>query len=192
MDIDWEVEIGGDAPVIDVDWPGFIDLRSHPERIDEITEAATCAPLKDLLVELNSSDSPVWTSKCDRWEPDTGSIACYIDLLPREPNQFAVWTDAENFCRAVVERMMRKAGQLPGDMRRAIWASSETDEDTSVTLVVRQAAGHTNHKFAITAYLSAENSSLAEAVSSLQSAMTCLSNAILAQAIHESSDSKLK
>jgi hypothetical protein len=33
LEADWEFEVGGDAPVIDALWPGFVDLRlpSRPE-----------------------------------------------------------------------------------------------------------------------------------------------------------------
>ena len=27
MEADWEVEVGGGAPVIEAFWPGFVDLR---------------------------------------------------------------------------------------------------------------------------------------------------------------------
>ena len=54
MEADWEVEIGGDAPVIDAQWPGLVDLRANPERVCEIAEASAFPPLADLLLALNS------------------------------------------------------------------------------------------------------------------------------------------
>jgi hypothetical protein len=98
MEADWEVEIGGDAPVIQVRWSGFIDLRLSPERAPQLPEAAQLPALADTLIRLNASSSPVWTSKCDVWHPDTFDpdeldappgerncfVACYIDLLPRD------------------------------------------------------------------------------------------------------------
>ena len=82
MDVDWEVEIGGDAPIIETQWPGLIDLRTHPKRVKEISETIIFPPLEDLLLALNSEGSPVWTSKCDVWEPTSESLACYIDTIP--------------------------------------------------------------------------------------------------------------
>ena len=38
MEADWEVELGGDAPIIDAFWPGFIDLQKLPNRVSEIAE----------------------------------------------------------------------------------------------------------------------------------------------------------
>ena len=40
MEADYEVEAGGEAPVIEALWPGFVDLRLQPERIGEIQEVA--------------------------------------------------------------------------------------------------------------------------------------------------------
>ena len=40
MEADWEVEIGGDAPVIDACWEGFVDLRRAPERAGAVAGSA--------------------------------------------------------------------------------------------------------------------------------------------------------
>ena len=37
MEADWEFEVGGDAPVIDACWPGFVDLRRIPGAAREST-----------------------------------------------------------------------------------------------------------------------------------------------------------
>jgi hypothetical protein len=39
MEADWSVEIGAGLPVIDADWPGFVDLRRDIRSIDSIPEA---------------------------------------------------------------------------------------------------------------------------------------------------------
>jgi hypothetical protein len=96
MEADWEIELGGDAPVIDAHWPGFTDLRRFPERAAAFQETVEIPALAAILVRLNSSSSPVWTCKCDVWwvesfdpseldavaEAPLYAIACYIDLLP--------------------------------------------------------------------------------------------------------------
>jgi hypothetical protein len=118
MEADWEVEIGGPAPIIDAHWTGFIDLSQAPDRARQMPEAALLPSLPDVLLHLNASTSPVWTSKCDVWHPDAfdpdeldafpgsgdAAIACYIDLLPRgqrwpEPAQ------AVSVCKAVCARL---------------------------------------------------------------------------------------
>jgi len=112
MEADWEVEIGGDAPVIDACWDGFVDLRFNPrmdsslppdtyrKRAHGLAESANLPGLAEALAQLNGLHSPVWTSKCDVWPvPDAADIdageldapqedatfawACYIDLVPR-------------------------------------------------------------------------------------------------------------
>lgn len=119
MEADWEIEIGGSAPVIDAAWPGFIDLRADSRRVREIGEAAFFPALADALLKLNGPGSPVWTSKCDLWEPPDfdpdemeadraqakRALACYVDLLSRSDGQ---WTSPEvaadgckNWCRAL-------------------------------------------------------------------------------------------
>lgn len=102
MEVDWEIEIGGSAPVIDANWPGFVDLRANPERAPRLPETASVSALADALVRLNSPSSPVWTSKCEVWQPEifdpdeldapagasNSAIACYIDLLPADNGQW--------------------------------------------------------------------------------------------------------
>jgi hypothetical protein len=108
MEADWEVEIGGQAPIIEAYWTGFIDLCLAPERAQELHEAAQFPAIADTLVRLNAPSSPVWTSKCDVWHPDTFdpdeldappdrrscAIACYVDLLPRGDQPWSDPTDA--------------------------------------------------------------------------------------------------
>lgn len=147
MDADWDVEIGGGAPVIEALWAGadgaagFVDLRSHPERIAEIAEAAEFAPLAALLVRLNAAESPVWTSKCDVWEPEAGGMALYIDMLSLMGTVFAAWRQAEGFCREMVARL----------------EAMERGADGSVELVIRQAVAGEKEGFGVTAYLSAKS-----------------------------------
>jgi hypothetical protein len=160
MEADWEVEIGGGAPVIDALWPGFVDLRRYPDRIGEIPEACASSPLAFLLTALNAVQSPLWTAKCDLWvpegvdltvpqltEPDPAAtvtpakaaIACYIDILPVDGVVFPTWEQAEGFCRDWVARL---AGiSIPG---------------STADLIVRQAVAGDLDGFGVTAYLSVE------------------------------------
>ena len=116
MEADWEVEIGGDAPVIDACWDGFVDLRLDPrtdssplpdtylKRAQGLAESANLPGLSEALVQLNGLHSPAWTSKCDVWpildtadidadeldapqEDATFAWACYIDLVPHNKSR---------------------------------------------------------------------------------------------------------
>jgi hypothetical protein len=113
MEADWEIEIGGDAPVIETYWPGFVDLRISPERICEIAETGQLQGLAEGLTRLNSRNSPVWTCKTDVFEPDridadeldappdraSCAIACYIDLLMRVEQRWNTPAEAEDYCK---------------------------------------------------------------------------------------------
>ena len=179
MDADWEVEIGGEAPVIEANWQGFIDLRSNPERVGEICEAAAFAPLTALLLALNSPHSPVWTAKCDLWEPEeaagSSSLACYVDLLPVEGRVFAEWRQAEGFCRDYVKRLA-----LAGP------------SNCSVELVIRQAIAGVLEGFAITAYISAAGTGRAAAAIALAGALAGFVDALPPSMPPETAASKLQ
>jgi hypothetical protein len=122
MEADWEFEVGGDAPVIDAHWSGFVDLQNAPERALELAEVAQFPALADALAKLNAASSPVWTSKCDVWEHvdleavdadelDAPSdcfahpIGCYIDLLPKSDQPWPLPDVAANQCRQVCNRL---------------------------------------------------------------------------------------
>lgn len=116
MEADWEFEVGGDAPVIDALWSGFVDLRLAPELAWKLAEAEELPALAAALNRLNSQPSPVWTSKCGYWpqlkpgefDPDeldsqAGSshhaAACYIDLLAKENRNWSGQDRAEAVCK---------------------------------------------------------------------------------------------
>jgi hypothetical protein len=115
MEADWEFEVGGDAPVIEAIWPGFVDLQRAPEAVWELPEAAQLLALAEALIKLNSPVSPIWTSKCDFWpeleatdfEPveldapasATMAMGCFIDLLPRNDQQWPFPANAAAACK---------------------------------------------------------------------------------------------
>jgi hypothetical protein len=187
---DWEVEIGGGAPVIEVDWPGFIDLRSESEHGNanarQIVEAVDFPPLADLLLALNAPGSPVWSSKCDLWEPEPGALACYIDLLPRAGRVFAERQQAEIFCREYLGRLNTKA-------------QSECGTESSIDLVIRQAVAGEDEGFGITVYLSAKEAQTTDtteeqagAASAFAALMAAFVDALRAPGPRETDGSKLQ
>lgn len=132
MEGDWAVEIGPGLPRIEADWEGFVDLRDL-QRIDEISEAVVRAELREVLQLLNGPESPVFTSKCDIWElaaeeidpfeldasPKTShaGLACYIDVLARNPAVFGSLERHEGWVRNAA-LALRSA---PGGNGRADW-----------------------------------------------------------------------
>jgi hypothetical protein len=148
MEADWEFEIGDDAPVIEVHWPGFVDLRDEPGRIDEIAETKQLPGIAEALARLNSKQSPVWTSKCDVFDPgqidrdelsatrEEGKfvVSSYIDVLRRSDQ---VWKplDAEQTCRALCSKLQ----EIPLPRCR-------------LDIVVRQARLHDINDLGVTVY----------------------------------------
>jgi hypothetical protein len=152
MEADWEFEVGGDAPVIEACWAGFVDLRRMPERACDLPESGLLPGLAVVLQRLNSEASPFWTSKCDFWpalkagefDPDeldapSGSAAhamsCYIDLLPKQEGEWALQARADAECRCLctllgavplrccrADLVIRRALVVPGFMDMGITA----------------------------------------------------------------------
>jgi hypothetical protein len=179
MEADWEVEVGGDAPVIEAQWPGFVDLRRGPERAWYLPEAAQLPALAEALARLNAAASPVWTSKCDFWphlesdefEPDeldappgcaAHAMGCYIDLLPKSSRQWLFPAMAASACKHVCSR------------QRAVPLRC-----CRLDLVIRQAfATPELMGLGITAYLTACGESQAEAATVLQTALAAFADAL--------------
>lgn len=144
MEADWAAEIGPDLPIIDADWPGLIDLRHHPEDVNQISEAAQHPALRDALLRLNAPESPVRTSKCDVWTLDADEIdplefgcalnqqlvgvACYVDLLAVNAAVFGSFAQHEQWAAAAV-RTMRQTHSAPGRVDLVIRAAHAAGRD---------------------------------------------------------------
>jgi hypothetical protein len=95
---DYSVELGRDDPALELPWTSedatvrHVDLKSHPERLREIPEAAAHPELAAFLARINAPEFPLATAKCDAWasreilpeeEVFAGEckFASYIDLV---------------------------------------------------------------------------------------------------------------
>jgi hypothetical protein len=120
MEADWSVEIGGDAPVIETDWPGWIDLAVDISRIAQLDEVQNFPPLGEAIMELNRANGSFQTTKCDLWFSDETvdpfefdsepgehrtTANCYLDLLPQLLSQWACLAPAESWARYVVDTL---------------------------------------------------------------------------------------
>jgi len=117
MEADWEIEVGGSAPVIDANWSGLVDLRAEPGKALDLMECRQLPALAGVLIKLNGAKSPVWTSKTDVFEPDyvdpyevdaAGGcgfgLSCYIDMLAKGER----WRDhgeVERDCAEICDRL---------------------------------------------------------------------------------------
>lgn len=183
MECDWDVEIGAGAPVIDAVWPGFVDLRQAASRVHQLSEVGLLPALAPVLIELNSLQSPVWTSKCDFWPAlapeDFNSdelnavdgececaLACYIDLLPKSNISFTSPEIVETLCKPWCARLRAKPLQnCRADfvVRQAVIADSVLD-------------------LGITAYITACAATAAGAEVVLGSALATLARALCSDA----------
>ena len=172
MEADWEFEIGGEAPVIEAWWPGFIDLRRELASIVAIPEAMELPTLGNVLVRLNAPHAALWTSKCGLWTsndaeqfdadefdaPPGGTACthgCYIDLLPRDEQQ---WQSAD-VIEAACTSWCARYRALPLRSCRA-------------DLIIRRAFTPPERMdLAVTAYLTGSGSTAAEALAVLEAAL---------------------
>jgi len=184
MEVDWEFELGPDeagiaAPVIEAHWKGFVDLQRQPERVKDLPETTQFPALGKALARLNAIDSPVWTSKCDYWprleagefDPDeldappgcsTHAMGCFIDLLPKSDQQWALPEMAEKACKRI-------CGLLNAVPLRCC----------RVDLVIRRAFITTKLlNIGVTVYLTACGESPTEAKRTLEAALAAFTDAL--------------
>ena len=179
MEADWEFEVGGDAPVIEAQWAGFVDLQRHPERAVDLPEAAQFPALAAALAQLNAADSSVWTSKCDYWphleagefDPDEldappgctdHPMGCFIDLLPKSDQQWALPAIVEKTCKRI-------CGLLNAVPLRCCRAD----------LVIRRAFISPDlMELGVTAYLTSCGESPAAAAKTLETALAAFTDAL--------------
>jgi hypothetical protein len=190
MEADWEIELGGEAPVIDACWPGFVDLRLDAHPATELDETKQHPALAEALIRLNAMESPVWTSKCDVWqvadfdrydldapaEAASHAIACYIDLLPRSNQQWIFPKLAIASCESI-------CACLHGVPLRCC----RTD------FIIRHALITPDRKdLGITAYLTACGSTRDEATAQLEAVLMVFADAVSRQSSPAAARSKLQ
>ncbi|HWG40136.1 MAG TPA: hypothetical protein VN658_06290 [Candidatus Acidoferrales bacterium] len=73
MQADFSVELGGDAPALEIPWRSndprvrYYDLKIHPELVLQIPEAVAYPELGLFLSRINAAGFPLATAKCDAW-----------------------------------------------------------------------------------------------------------------------------
>jgi len=180
MEADWEFEVGGDAPVIDALWPGFVDLRLAPERAWSLPEVRELPGLAAALERLNADSSPVWTAKCDFWpeveldavdadelDAPSGEFAyamgCYVDLLAKADRQWATPPIVAESCKQI-------CGRLHAAPQRCC----------RVDLIVRRAVLSVEEAYlGITAYLTACGATAQAAKLVLEAALAAFADALV-------------
>jgi len=97
MQADFSVELGRDAPALEIPWRSddthvrYFDLKIHPEMVLQIPEAIAYPELTTFLSRINAPGFPLATAKCDAWSSSEVSpeeevfgdrkFVSYIDLI---------------------------------------------------------------------------------------------------------------
>jgi hypothetical protein len=193
MEADWEIEIDATAPVIDAHWAGFVDLRVNSDLASQLLETAELPDLATTLVRLNAPSSPLWTSKCDVWQPEAfdpdeldapagenAAVACYIDLLPTDNRRWYSQESAINWSKLVCSQLRcRTLRSCRADIivRCAVFTGLARPDQLDL---------------GVTAYLTACGPTRVAAVATLSSALAVFADSIANTDFPESADSKLQ
>lgn len=195
MDADWSVECGAEDPLVVVPWANaagaiaYIDLRSTPDSLLEIPEAAQYPAIATALQRWNQPDSPIFTAKCDVWEyPETLFDAedfpgfafargSYIDLIPNASEVFSSFTIAEAQLRRWTEAartLIVPNARCEWTLRRAWIAMPQK------TSGVPNVETSYNKGFSTTLYLWGYGATAQEAATAWIQALECLLDPVLA------------
>jgi hypothetical protein len=168
MDADFSIELGSDDPVLDFPWKdaagklSYVDIKRHPELIDQIAEAQRFGELKSFLCLVNSPRTTFETAKCDAWttkelsaEEEIYDASCkfesYVDIIfsdtreslsiPMRSERRLSFSDHEQFARKLVE-LLRRAPEISSAtevcVRRCFFEhDDEAEEGFYFTVYVR-------------------------------------------------------
>lgn len=127
MDAEVSVELGAEDPTLAIPWSSedgqrhYYDLRSRPDLLLYVDEAARYSELREFLNSVNSSHSILKSAKCDAWFTSelseaeaifgaAGKFGSYVDLLFADER----WQDfaaCEKFADKLA-KLLRRAPEL--------------------------------------------------------------------------------
>src|SRR5215469_14772548 len=98
MQVDYAIELGREDETLEFPWAAsdessrYHDLKRNQRKIAEIEEAARFLELREFLILMNGTTSPLETAKCDAWSSDEihpeeeifgerWKFGSYVDLL---------------------------------------------------------------------------------------------------------------
>jgi len=125
MQADFYVELGGDAPALEIPWRSddpcvrYFDLKKHPELVQEIPEAVAYPELGAFLARMNAVEFPLATAKCDAWVSSEISpeeeifgdrkFVSYVDLVFVDESERCSFAKHEAFAKELCQLL----GQVP-------------------------------------------------------------------------------
>ncbi len=154
MDADWSVECAANDPTIAVPWSNqdaclkFINLRTTPNRLEQIPEAQQHPALAEALRAWNQPTGPIFTAKCDVWKYTAALFdaeddahfdfaqASYVDVLPTAAVEFFSFAQMEQ----VVRQWCAAARALPCEQARCEWVVRRAWISTALDLPPAEAA----------------------------------------------------
>lgn len=146
MYTDVSLELGREDHALELPWTSpdgrqrYLNLKSQPELLLEVTEAAYNRDLADFLVAMNAPHSAVETAKCDTWLSDDippeeeifgapWKFGSYVDLVFTAEASRASLPLHEKFANEVAG-LLGKAPDFPASaefiVRRCYFHSSST------------------------------------------------------------------
>lgn len=188
MQADWTVACGADDPEVVVPWAGknaslrYVDLRSTPEAIREIPEAAEYPCVAAALRRWNQPDTSLFTAKCDVWSypaklfdgEDLPGFAfahgSYIDLLPVRLEIFSSFPACEQQLRSWTE--IARAIALPAS--RCEWTLRPARVFSAVSATAIETSSSSLNGFATTLYVWGYGASPESAASAWAAALQAL------------------
>jgi hypothetical protein len=194
MQADYALELGREDPALEVPWSSqnddaggasrYYDLKSHPDLVVQIPEAAGSPELSAFLTRINAATFPLQTVKCDAWygqkiSPEeeifgtAGKFVSYIDLV------FSL-VSSEDEPRLSLQSHEALAKNLCTLLKRA------PEMAAMVELIIRRCYFHPDGKpdesadgFCISAYVSGFGDSEPEARQRWGIALTLLQHALV-------------
>jgi hypothetical protein len=120
VEADWAVELGAEDESLEVPWaapgngPHYVDLKRHPELLQDVEEACRERQLGEFLTAVNAPAGILETAKCDVWaggeispEEEIFGVPCkfgsYVDIL---------YTGNQRFAFAEHESLAKRLSQL--------------------------------------------------------------------------------
>jgi len=135
MQADFSVELGGDAPALEIPWRSddphvcYYDLKKNPELMRQIPEAAAYPDIGAFLARINDPGFPLATIKCDVWsssEVDPGEeifgdrkFVSYIDLIFVDESDRCSFEKHEAFAKSIC-RLLGHAPEIAATVELVI------------------------------------------------------------------------
>ena len=135
MQADFSVELGRDAPALEIPWSSddphvrYYDLKRHPDLVQKIPEAAAYPELGAFLSRINATEFPLATAKCDAWASNEVAPAeeifgdrkfvSYVDLVFVDETERCSFEKHEAFAKELC-RLLSQAPEIAATVELVI------------------------------------------------------------------------